>query len=252
MQINVKDIKRHSIVTDNMVGAGPRYYDILVVDGKFVYVKCSTVEAFMFKMNSTHKPIIISETEKIEVGDWYFRVESPGATLKQATELEVQLINNGKVLDAKKVLVLSEHFSPEQLITINNKFKDGDKVFVECEEILGDSGIISHAFGESEYQIKFNPNVTLHKVEENKDISCSLGVGDGMGQHFVHGDYDSIKILQEKLIRIEKMYSKDDVLDMLAAYSVCPSDYTVDETKREFPHQFKGKREHAAKWLKSR
>jgi hypothetical protein len=37
------------------------------------------------------------------------------------------------------------------------------------------------------------------------DNECSLGVGDGKGSHFVHGKYETIKTLQEKLLRLEHL-----------------------------------------------
>jgi hypothetical protein len=36
-------------------------------------------------------------------------------------------------------------------------------------------------------------------------MTMTLGVGDGSGQLFVNGDYDSIKTAQEKLMQREKL-----------------------------------------------
>jgi hypothetical protein len=38
-----------------------------------------------------------------------------------------------------------------------------------------------------------------------KQEEATLGVGDGTGQHFVHGGYDTIKLLQSKILRWEKL-----------------------------------------------
>jgi hypothetical protein len=48
----------------------------------------------------------------------------------------------------------------------------------------------------------------------------TLGVGDGTGQHFVKGDYESIKILQEKLLKMEKMYTKEQIKALFFKYYV--------------------------------
>lgn len=53
----------------------------------------------------------------------------------------------------------------------------------------------------------------------------------------------------EPTAKAEKKYTLSEVLDIMAAYSICPSDYSVAETKKDFPHQFKGKREDAEKWI---
>jgi hypothetical protein len=44
----------------------------------------------------------------------------------------------------------------------------------------------------------------VHKLQSRikeleEKTSVSLGIGDGSGQHFVHGDYETIKLLQRKL-----------------------------------------------------
>lgn len=48
--------------------------------------------------------------------------------------------------------------------------------------------------------------------EENEKLriktSVSLGVGDGQGNLFVHGDYDSIKTVQAKIFELEKLRAK--------------------------------------------
>jgi len=73
------------------------------------------------------RPIIISETEKIEVGDLFYDTISKSI---HKVELAIGLFNT-----KKKILVLSQHFSPEQLqMIVDGKFKDGYKVLVECEK----------------------------------------------------------------------------------------------------------------------
>ena len=47
------------------------------------------------------------------------------------------------------------------------------------------------------------------------DTSCTLGVGDGSGNLYVHGDYESIKHLQGKILRMEKMYTRDEVEELI-------------------------------------
>lgn len=53
----------------------------------------------------------------------------------------------------------------------------------------------------TELQINYN---TLQK----KDNSCTLGVGEGSGRLFVHGDYDSIKATQKIILERDALKAK--------------------------------------------
>ena len=113
------------------------YRGVPVVDAELVLVECEGWQAFFFKdtdgklihhdgyggaPREYYRPILISRTEKIEVGDW--------------------VLWKGKILQAKsehtnvaiKILALPEHFSPKHLQAIvDGKLKEG-KVLVECGE----------------------------------------------------------------------------------------------------------------------
>lgn len=45
--------------------------------------------------------------------------------------------------------------------------------------------------------------LTNDAPKSKKDYSCTIGVGDGSGELYVHGDYESIKHLQDKLLELE-------------------------------------------------
>jgi hypothetical protein len=133
----------------------------LVAEGKIVLVK-NDGDFYDYKI-AFPPPIIISETEKIEVGDWVLLLDSFGKPF-----LSPQQWKGEGVLtkDHKKILVLPEQFSPNDLQAIvDGKMKDGDKVLVECEKVTEDEVYFQ---GIKEYQIKLNSqgHVTLHKVEE--------------------------------------------------------------------------------------
>lgn len=49
---------------------------------------------------------------------------------------------------------------------------------------------------------------------------------------------------------LEKLYTLQELIEHVAAYSICHSDFTVEETKTEYPHQFKGKVTMVKQWLK--
>ena len=90
----------------------------------------------------TYPPIIISETEEIEDTDTIVHREyGIGKALhrKGTKHYWVCKFNDMEetetVADIFKVLVLPEHFSPDDLKTIaSNTLKDNDEVMVECEK----------------------------------------------------------------------------------------------------------------------
>ncbi len=189
--------------------------NILVAEAKLILIEVSeniTQIGLCLSNMKLYKPVLVSESEKIEVGDWNYNTE----TLKLS---QFNLgYKNPNYKNYKKILALPEHFPPEILKDIiNGTLKDGDKVLVECETKTDEIGTMTS--GDKAYNsypiIKLNSqgHITIHKPEP-------------------------------------RLYTEDEVLDIMAAYAVCPSDYTVTETKGDFPHQFRDKREYAAKWLK--
>jgi hypothetical protein len=144
MQIKVTDTKMHRTIGKYL----PVDKDVPVAEGKLILIQAKEDSLLAFnqyngeyyilpekgarlKMPAQYlKPIIISETEKIEVGDWYLHYNSGPK--------EYTLDSRGNILPYgnKKVLALPEHFSPKILNQIvNGELKDGDGVLLECEEI---------------------------------------------------------------------------------------------------------------------
>jgi len=114
-----------------------------------------------------YKPIIISETEEIELRDWAYEKEE--GTLFEVDEFGhaglVRSKKNSFVLaSCRKILALPEHFTPEQLQDIvDGKMKDGDTLLVGC--------VKSTAMDLSNQTInqyfKIESPLTLHKAEES-------------------------------------------------------------------------------------
>jgi hypothetical protein len=143
----------------------------IVTEGKLVLVDPSWSKAPFTALIENGKPILISETEKIEEDDLRYGVQGESKYYK--------------------VLALPEHFSPEQLqMIVDGKLKDGDKLLVECEY---------HQFkgGEPDpsgfYIKKTSNHITLHKVEEKMYTKQELnkiaysayryGFAGGMEEH---------------------------------------------------------------------
>lgn len=75
---------------------------------------------------------------------------------------------------------------------------------------------------------------------------CTLGVGDGSGKLFVHGDYDSIKTVQKKLLELEELRVENAKLRAEAndaVEKISPKQYLVDTVNR----QLQIKKKHLAK-----
>lgn len=170
----------------------------LVTDAELVLVECKAEEGILYipnwkyeegKLHILHKgvsfsdavykafkPILISRTEKIEVGDWlYWKEDYPliqyirndGDAIMVARPESVYR-SRIKASLFQKIIALPEHFSPQQLQDIvDGKLKDGDKVLVECETFKvnpeWDKPIGSEY---SEERIKLNPYITIYNVEE--------------------------------------------------------------------------------------
>lgn len=159
---------------------------VLVTDPKLMLVECKPEEALFIHRNTTGvdiinhysynqqglvkgifykylKPILISETEKIEVGEQF----SMGAFTNWKIEVRKD-VDYGVFEPKYKILALSEHFSPEQLqMIVDGKLKDGDKVLVECERGGNFDPYDNQIPGmDYWYQIKLNPHITIYPVEE--------------------------------------------------------------------------------------
>lgn len=221
MQIKVKETKRHKII--HPYPDGVHDFEITVAEVKLILVECKSEEALiylpvwkheegklrLFDIKEVHpsaiykayKPILISETEKIEVGDQYIVIRPDYISGINKCDL---IRDNGEVCYfdggnknhtiysekefAFKILALLEHFSPEQLqMIVDGKLKDGDKVLVECEE---NGWIINKEFPASvknRYFIKLNSSnhITLYPIEEKmytKEqiiVAYEAGVIDG-------------------------------------------------------------------------
>lgn len=190
-QIKVTDTKMHKTVTAK---DGRYVAKVPVAEGKFILVECNMKTGdgiiYLSHEKTSYKPIIISETERIEVGDWILLLDSFGNPF-----LSPQQWKGEGVLtrDHKKILVFSEQFSPKQLqMIVDGKIKDGDKVLVECElkEIDCPDGIEGCEVFHQTQLIRLNSSnhITLHKVEE-------------------------------------KMYAREEVLKIIKAYNISNDPY---------------------------
>jgi hypothetical protein len=151
----------------------------LVTDAELVlvagyYPKCKVIQ---LKGNVYH-PILVSRTEKIEVGDWTL----VNGKLEQVLQMQLgedgiwqYRTNTAWFSNCVKVIALPEHFSPEQLqMIVDGKLKEG-KCLVECDKrfsVHGDKH--SNTDKPSDYSIiKLNPHITIYPVEE-KMVAISL------------------------------------------------------------------------------
>jgi hypothetical protein len=122
-----------------------------------------------------YKPIIISEAEAIEDGDFGFDSLS-----REIIEVSGKALyfNERRTNDTDfwKILALPEHFSPEQLEDIvNGKLKDGDEVLVECENkyFEPDSSIHSNR-GWEVLAVKLNQSNHITMLPKGEGVEESL------------------------------------------------------------------------------
>lgn len=184
MQIKVKDTRMHKTGWENPVSK--RDEEVPVADAKLVLVECKPEEALiylpvwkyeenklrLFDIKDVHpsaiykayKPILISETEKVEEGNWVLGKDNTIFQWKTSFPLPNKTVF--------KILALPEHFSPKHLqAMVDGKLKEG-KVAVETEYVAKSSEEIELSLKNKEnffYEvIKLNSSkhITLHKVEE--------------------------------------------------------------------------------------
>lgn len=222
-QIKVIHTKMHKIPQFNRRGEQDMVSNIPVAEAKLVLVECKPEEALLVKPQehwmlasfalTTNgypslwikyprgifwKPILISETEKIEIGDKALCDgrdninQAPKYTIETIERIENDWIFTKEQPDigqnpdwTKKILALPEHFSPKHLQAIvDGKMKDGDKVLVECEqkEIDCPDGIEGCEVFHFNHIIKLNSSnhITFHKIDIKYDWeSFKLGFEAG-------------------------------------------------------------------------
>lgn len=99
-------------------------------------------------------PIIISDTEKIEVGDYYYNPKN--------NQIEKYLTESMIIDNCKKILALPENFSPDQLHSITkNILKNNDFVMIECN-IKGLRTIESGNLNWNEIKFNASDHVTIY------------------------------------------------------------------------------------------
>lgn len=134
---------------------------VSVCNGKLVLIPVipdETFEPYVFdfskendRVGTFRKPIVISETEEIVVGDNAIFTHVYPSSEKFIVTGKVEKIVDGYLYfegnttgyklttlttykPCKKILVLAENFSPQQLQDIvDRKLKNGDEILVECE-----------------------------------------------------------------------------------------------------------------------
>lgn len=147
-----------------------------VADAKLVWVDNGKPEGHsktpLYIDDKWLSPILISETEKIEVGDKVWDTENKEILDVPRIEIAEHFnkgISNGYYF---KIIALPEHFSPKHLQAIvDGKMKDGDKVLVECEKkcagnCLQSGVILDCAMCFNIIKLNSSNHITLHKVEE--------------------------------------------------------------------------------------
>lgn len=113
-------------------------------------------------------PVIISETEEIEMTDSYLFTKNNTICLATPISKEnLEIVNNlQKSKNTFKILALPESFTVKHLKVITSgKLKNNTEVYVECvpEQIWGNNGSVCPI--SYMVNLSFEKMVTLHKVE---------------------------------------------------------------------------------------
>jgi hypothetical protein len=185
--IKVEHIRRYTVTSKvtNIKGTNLSLNkEVLVTDAELVFIS-STLE-WANRTNSPSMPILISRTEKMEVGDWIYdsyRKKIRKANMEQDTVVDYCF----------KILALPEHFSPKSLqLIVDGKLKEG-KCLVECIEHK------EKPYGIPYNVVALNPHITIYPdyiqsaIKICKEHDCEVSVENT----------DSVE---------EKMYTRDEVI----------------------------------------
>lgn len=187
MNIKIEHTKTHKTTTYNNKTFGGILMEVntLVTDAELILVECNPKQGDVFitsnemakklpfnaDKNVPFKPILISITEKIEVGDWVY--DSNKKKILQS-DYNLESYEDGEIMKRySRILALPEHFSPKLLQNIvDGKLKEG-KCLIECESFCayGDNCPSEGAYDKQhlcdvQYKIKLNPHITIYPVEE--------------------------------------------------------------------------------------
>lgn len=141
---------------------------------KFTILNYATVEAFKDVENCGWQivdPIIVSETEKPNKGDWYISyLESEPKPLEHNGNCGDGFYNHA---DTKKILAMPENISPKQLqVIVDGKLKEGDEVLVGCIKIEDDEYKYTSTELFNDQHISYHVEsdlkgyITLHKAKD--------------------------------------------------------------------------------------
>lgn len=165
MQIIIENTRTISIQQPEyktMTGGVIKITPIQVADVELMLVEETLLTVPVVQLDGKIlRPFLVSHTEKINLGDWFYRIHSPGAVLTQVSQVHLDVMN--RIPDARKVIALSEHFSSSTLRDIESKKLKAGKIAVECEkEFTG------YKEEEQPWIIKFNNSnhITLHNEEK--------------------------------------------------------------------------------------
>ena len=192
---------------------------------------------------------VSQDVEAIKEGDWAMYLEqatkdkpSKNAEPYLVTSIEEVHWNDRKIIattdpklnsyvDGNNPLMgefIAVQFPQLSLSSIKEYVSNPDGLFeVEYEEEYVDGYTedrVRRFYGDCKLKLNQDSEVESTSVEKlpilvQQDMSCTLGVGEGGGQMYVHGNYKSIKHLQGKLLNLEKTYSKEDVESILYQYA---------------------------------
>lgn len=140
-------------------------------EGKYVNLQGCTKMQYL-------RPILISETEKIEKGDKFLmtveshRLYNRILTCEKVGETGCYIEEEDDFIfycNGKKIIALPEHFSPKLLQDIvDGKLKEGDRVLVECIHKGDYDEYLGHGDKKAEVKLSSSGHITLHKLEDKR------------------------------------------------------------------------------------
>jgi hypothetical protein len=150
------------------------------VDGKTLVYNRKSENPDVFWKDCQYFHLYITTDDSIKIGDWY----TDGVVVNQLQDDELPMSYDRKIIattdpelkypfmgfDTETGIDCSDVFPkiPQSFIEEYCRVGGIDEVDVEYNMIMGDEGIIAHAFGEDEYKLKVasNNEIIIHLIEK--------------------------------------------------------------------------------------
>lgn len=186
---------------------------ILISDND--YETISSSDRMTIRRKRENLPILISETEEIEEGDWFYHEHTNTIAKASNTSLNniFTSLEGGKSnyirAGCVKILALPEHFSDEHLQAIaDGKMEDRDKVLVKCFKSGRMEMVGVHTTNEYSIHLDQQTHITLFPATQSLEEAIENYVNSKPASRARALSNDQIKDIEREAMRYMAEWAK--------------------------------------------